>query len=241
MVFYPPLLTFYKKVYPIIRDSFGLEIGGPSKIFSRVGYIPVYPFVRSLDNVNFSNETIWEGQIKEEFFNFENKVLGKQFIKEASILDGIEPNQYDFVISSEMIQHIANPLRALYEWKRILVNDGFLILIVPNMNRTFDHRRELTTLQHLIDDYNNNTGEDDLTHLAEILKKHDLSRDQLAGSFEQFKNRSENNFKIRALHHHVFNETLVKEMLTFTGFKIIDIELFFTIIIVLAKKTDVSE
>lgn len=191
--------------------------------------------------MNFSNETIWEGQIKEEFFNFENKVLGKQFIKEASILDGIEPNQYDFVISSEMIQHIANPLRALYEWKRILVNDGFLILIVPNMNRTFDHRRELTTLQHLIDDYNNNTGEDDLTHLAEILKKHDLSRDQLAGSFEQFKNRSENNFKIRALHHHVFNETLVKEMLTFTGFKIIDIELFFTIIIVLAKKTDVSE
>ena len=43
----------------------GIEIGGPSSIFSLRGALPVYLFAEKVDGVNFSNKTIWEGKIKE--------------------------------------------------------------------------------------------------------------------------------------------------------------------------------
>ena len=42
----------------------GLEIGGPSNIFSIRGAMPIYLFAKKVDGVNFSNKTIWEGKIK---------------------------------------------------------------------------------------------------------------------------------------------------------------------------------
>jgi len=54
-------------------------------------------------------------------------------------------------------------------------------------------------------DYANNVGEDDLTHLPEILALHDLSRDEAAGTPEQFHQRCLDNISKRAIHHHVFD------------------------------------
>ena len=70
----------------------------------------------------------------------------------------------------------------------------------------FDHRREPTEVAHLLEDYERNTLEDDLTHLPEILQKHDLSMDSGVGTTEEFHLRSLNNFENRCLHHHVFDE-----------------------------------
>ena len=42
-------------------EGYGLEIGGPSKIFRKA--IPVYPKAEKIDFVNFSNSTMWEGKI----------------------------------------------------------------------------------------------------------------------------------------------------------------------------------
>jgi hypothetical protein len=65
-------------------------------------------------------------------------------------------------------------------------------------------------LSHLKEDYSNGLNEDDLSHLTEILKHHDLSRDPEAGSYEQFLARSKRNFENRCLHHHVFiTESLI--------------------------------
>ena len=73
---------FSQKVKPIKRlDIFlkhfagkrGIEIGGPSAIFSKE--IPIYQVIDSLDGCNFSSQTIWEGTIVEgQNFNYlENK------------------------------------------------------------------------------------------------------------------------------------------------------------------------
>ena len=52
-----------------IQNKSGIEIGGPSKIFHKE--IPVYRFIKKLDGVNFSNNTIWQGSISEgENYNF---------------------------------------------------------------------------------------------------------------------------------------------------------------------------
>jgi hypothetical protein len=70
-------------------------------------------------------------------------------------------------------------------------------------------------------DYKNNIGEDDLSHLEEILKLHDLSLDPPAGTFEQFKARSLKNIENRCLHHHVFDNFLLKSVFEHFGLQVI--------------------
>jgi hypothetical protein len=73
-------------------------------------------------------------------------------------------------------------------------------------------------------DFDRDTQEDDLTHLPEILSKHDLNIDQPAGSPEEFRERSLNNFANRCLHHHVFNEDNSRELLTHIGMEVLAVE-----------------
>jgi hypothetical protein len=70
----------------------------------------------------------------------------------------------------------------------------------------------VTPIDHLVDDLNNGTTEDDLTHLPEVLQLHDLSRDKGAGDFEAFRERSRRNIDNRGLHHHVFDTCLAVEV-----------------------------
>lgn len=194
-------LKEFNELATYFEDKHGLEIGGPSGIFSDKSLLPIYGIVGSYDNCNFSSETVWQGM---EFKHHANKPAGYQFICEASNLDRIGNESYDFVISSHVIEHIANPLKAILEWKRVLRVGGVILLICPHMERTFDRRRPITPLAHLIEDYSKGVDDHDLTHLPEILRLHDISLDPEAGSYEQFLVRSKQNFDYRCLHHHVF-------------------------------------
>ena len=103
----------------------------------------------------------------------------------------------------------------MQEWKRIIKGNGLILLILPNKASNFDHKRSSTTLQHLINDYENETTEGDITHLEEILQLHDLSRDPMAGNFNEFKIRCLNNINIRGMHHHVYDLNLLKSVLDY--------------------------
>ncbi len=94
-----------------------------------------------------------------------------------------------------------------------------MILILPNKKSIFYHLRSITTIDHLIEDYKNDSGEDDLTHLKEILQLHDLNIDKPAVTFQQFTMRSLNNFLNRGLHHHVFNEINIMRCLNIAVLK----------------------
>lgn len=204
----------------------GIEIGGPSPVFSRRGIFPVYPIVQSLDNCNYRATTVWEGSINQgKTFRFDpRKPAGQQHIAEAAALTELPSGAYDFVLSSHMLEHTANPILALSEWKRLLTEDGALVLLLPNKSQTFDHRRPVTTMEHLIADFNAGMTEDDLTHLPEILTLHDLKRDPEAGDMAAFKSRSTRNFENRCLHHHVFDTRLAADLLNYAGFKIWAVE-----------------
>jgi len=192
----------------------GLEVGGPSGIFRDRGFIPIYHLLKGLDGCNFSNATIWEGSLEagKWYHYYETKNNGLQYILEASDLSPIASSNYDFVISSNCLEHLANPLKAVGEWIRVVKKDGLLLLVVPCQDFCFDHNRPVTSFSHLVSDFENGVQEDDLTHLKEILELHDLSMDKHAGSFEQFKDRSLRNFENRALHQHVFDLSVLKEI-----------------------------
>jgi SAM-dependent methyltransferase len=210
----------------IVTGATGLEIGGPSSIFARGGLLPVYPLVRRVDNCNFAQRTVWEGTIAEgDSFSFDSrKPAGRQFFAEATDLRMITNGTYDFVLSSHTLEHTANPLRALSEWARVLKPEGGLVLVVPHRDGTFDHRRPITPMQHLIDDFDHGTGEDDLTHLHEVLTLHDVSKDPGARG-TNVSERAERNAELRTMHHHVFDTRLVVATVKTAGLEVEAVEL----------------
>lgn len=195
----------------------GFEIGGPSPLFQRTGLIPVYAHAH-LDNCTFARNTVWAKHPGPEFLYDAHRPAGRQFIGEATRLDFAADEQYDFVVSADSLEHIANPLKALAEWRRILKPGGLLLLVVPHHEGTFDRRREVTPFAHLIEDWQAQVGEEDLTHLPEILERHDLTRDPEAGDFESFRQRALKNVDNRCLHHHVFNTELAVRMVDWLCF-----------------------
>jgi SAM-dependent methyltransferase len=224
-----------RQYYTSVENKYGIEIGGPSTLFKTV--LPLYRIVRGLDGVNFSAETIWEGNIRAgDNFNFYHKKSGRQFIADATDLSEITSARYDFLLSSNCLEHVANPIKALNEWSRVIKPGGALILVLPNKESNFDHRRPVTKFEHLLQDFNRGTGEDDLTHLDEILALHDLSMDPPAGDLEHFRQRSLENFRNRTLHHHVFDVSLIEEILNYVGLEIADLATTKTDFFALATK-----
>lgn len=66
--------------------------------------------------------------------------IAKEFIKESSHLhfnqipiNNIDDNKYDYVISSQVIEHTHNPGNYLMECNRVLKTNGYLIISVPNI------------------------------------------------------------------------------------------------------------
>ena len=93
------------------------------------------------------------------------------------------------------------------------------------MNNTFDWKRKLTELNHLIQDYNNNTKESDDTHYSEIIDLHDVEKDTTVISYEEHIRRTYDNVNSRIVHHHTFNMPSLISLLEFCDFKILDITL----------------
>jgi SAM-dependent methyltransferase len=214
-----PNLFGRTKYIKYFKNKNGLEIGGPSNIFKFE--IPIYSSIKNLDSCNFSTITEWEGNISEgQNFNYYKNKFGLQFISEATNLNKIADESYDFVIASHCLEHCANPIKAVMEWLRVVKKGAHILLILPDSKFTFDIYRPITTLEHLINDYNLNTGENDLTHLNEILNLHDLNRDPLAGSKENFQHRCFNNFQNRCMHHHVFDIELLKSIFNYLNITI---------------------
>ena len=62
----------------------------------------------------------------------------------------VENESQDFVISSHVFEHFFDPIKTLKEWYRVIKEGGYIFMIVPHKERTFDKVRQRTTLQELI-------------------------------------------------------------------------------------------
>jgi len=209
-------------LFDLTNNKKGLEIGGPSPLNHGEEQI-LYRNAETIDNVIFSDDTVWSKHPDKKYRYSDGKV-GEVIINDGTDISDVSDNTYDFLFASHTLEHIANPLKALEEWKRVLKDDGNLILILPEKSLCFDHKRNISKFDTILSQYEKNVGEDDLSTLPEILENHDLSMDKPAGTFEQFKERSLKNYENRCLHHYVYNAELLKEMCSF-----LDCEFVYTI------------
>jgi SAM-dependent methyltransferase len=220
-----PKARSFELVQHLLAGTSGFEIGGPSRIFAEGGLLPIYPLAHRIDNCNFAAVTLWERDAREGngFVFSPGKAPGRQWVAEAVDLHVIPDESYDFVLSSHSLEHTANPLKAVAEWRRILKQSGILVLVVPHRDGTFDHRRPVTTLAHLQKDYLEDRGEEDLTHISEVLALHDPSRDPTVHTLS-LAERMKQNLELRSMHHHVFDTRLAVDVVEWAGFNISAVE-----------------
>ncbi len=218
-----------KRYLPRLDGRHGLEIGGPSRIFNSWGAIPVYHRSVTLDNVTYSDETVWEGKLTAgQTFRFSaGSPAGEQFFLEASDLRPIAPAQYEFLISSHVLEHCANAIKTLNVWKRVVCPDGLFIVVLPDQRQIFDRFRPTTTLDHFMDDFNKDIDETDLTHVEEAVMLTDYTR--LLGPKDPphpqaLKEFALKNYHNRRLHHHTFTLESGAKLFDNVGFNILERE-----------------
>jgi len=188
-----------------LEGAVALEPGGPSSAFGRLGVVHVYPQLAALDTLDFAENTLWSSARRE----VEPR---RRLIGEAGRLHELSDGEYDAVLSSHVLEHIANPLGALREWRRVVRPGGHILLIIPHKDATFDHRRPVTTLAHMLEDAAADRQESDMTHLDEFLALHDLERNPGAPSHAVFEQRCRENLETRSMHHHVFVSRTVVDL-----------------------------
>ncbi|HVF56478.1 MAG TPA: methyltransferase domain-containing protein [Pyrinomonadaceae bacterium] len=59
----------------------------------------------------------------------------------------------DFVIANHFVEHCQNPLHAVGNMLRVLKEGGILYLTIPDMRYTFDVDRPVTSVEHVLRDY----------------------------------------------------------------------------------------
>ena len=203
--------TFKNVLKSISENKNGLEIGGPSHTN---GTQTLYENANSFDNVVWSDDTVWCQQ--KQTYNFYPGKNGKVIINDSTDICSVKDKTYDFLFSCHCLEHIANPLKAVNEWLRIVKDNGFIVIVVPEKSECFDHKRQYSKFSTLLTQYENNVNEDDLSTLNDILNFHDLPMDPGAPQDPaEFKKRCLNNFYNRCLHHYVYDDNLLLEICTY--------------------------
>ena len=207
-----------------LQGARGLEVGGPSGVFSERGLLPVYPLLATVDGLQWSADTAWHALDASAPYAPDGRPTGTLRIADEADLDGLADDTYDVVLSSHVIEHLANPLRTLAAWRRITRPGGHVLLVAPHKAGTFDHRRPVTPHAHFLADLEAGTGEDDLTHLEETLALHDRSRDAEAADHEAWARKRRENLTTRLLHHHVFTTPSLARLLREAGLELLAAE-----------------
>lgn len=200
----------------------GLEFGGPTELFINPVYgMPLYENVK-LDGVNIFEDNFFQKSFSDKFnYSFGQGIQYNIDCTDTEISSKIN-KKYDFIVTSHVIEHIANPMKAILSWKKLLKEEGFILSIIPDYKYCYDRKRLLTPINHIINDYKNNVGEDDTTHIEEYKQKYDWTFEipdefLLGGGREQYYKLCDNNAKTRVIHHHTFDLDSFKLLMDAVG------------------------
>ncbi len=123
--------------HKLLDGKIGLEIGGSAH----------NPFGLHTKNVDFTEKM--DTTFKIEEVKYCGEAMSVDIVASGDKLP-VESNSQDFVISSHVLEHFPDPIKALKEWYRVVRDEGYIFMIIPHKERTFDKDRERTTLQELI-------------------------------------------------------------------------------------------
>ena len=141
------------------------------------------------------------------------------YVTDAANLSFALDGSQDFVCSSHVLEHLANPLKAIGEWKRVIKEEGIIYVGVPDKRYIFDHKRQRTPLSHLIDDFEKGVDQTDKTHISDFLENRD-EKGVCCESGEKLTEHAGEGFESR-VHHHVWIVEDLKEIFEYTDLRIL--------------------
>ena len=123
----------------------GVEIGGSS--FANYGIDAIN--IDRIDIRKADNDNVY---VKEQM-RYDNHITKIDLIADGDNLP-FKDDTLDFVFTSHVLEHFYDPIKALQEWYRVIKGGGYIFMIIPHKERTFDKDRERTTLNELINRHN---------------------------------------------------------------------------------------
>ena len=150
--------------------------------------------------------------------------VSKDVIKAAADDLPFEDGAVDILVSTHCLEHMANPIKTINEWRRVIGKVGVIWFVLPHGSRTFDSHRPLTTTSHVIDDFNNETTDDDQTHWPEFRDLTVLSGHRLIP--KNYISKAKGNdfnffYNQRLIHHHVWTLNSFIELISTLGLETI--------------------
>lgn len=145
---------------PELCKGIGLEIGSLHKP------LPLDACVIHVDR--FSTEELKCNYAKDKNISIDQ-------IRQVQVAwkDGVYPffdnNAFDFVVNSHVLEHVCNPGRQIMEWLRVIRPGGVLYMIVPDKNYCFDRKRQVTPIQHLLQEFKDNISEVSIDHYYDYM------------------------------------------------------------------------
>jgi SAM-dependent methyltransferase len=154
-------LTHRNRAYAMLSGR-GLEIGA----FNEPAPLPPGASVEYLDAVDPEKAAKLFPEVKRE------KLVRVTYIGDLD-QDGLAPfpeSAFDFVVINHVLEHVANPVKAVREVFRICRRGGIVVIAIPDKEYTFDRGRELTSWEHLWSDYQNDVRVSSDEHYESFLR-----------------------------------------------------------------------
>ncbi|MBT0158540.1 class I SAM-dependent methyltransferase [Candidatus Bathyarchaeota archaeon A05DMB-2] len=207
-----------KKLIPYFQNKRGIRIGGDLRwIFQNL--------------VRQSSELI-DVNVVEAYLGEATKV---DYNTDATNLYFARDNEFDFICSTHVLEHIADPIKALIEWRRVVKSGGVIMCGIPDKRFTFDHKRKRTQLRHLVNDYKFKISQYDMTHTEEFVRNWDEDMDWRC-SKEQFLRNIRINPYVYT-HFHVWTKEDLRELFKYVDLKVTFDRLIGDTVYVLGKKS----
>ena len=144
----------------------GIEIGASRKSFGLESQLGSYANIDIIDAETRAKSKGWK---KSKLVNFLASGDDLPFKDET----------LDYVFSSHVVEHFFDPIKAIEEWYRVVRPGGYIAMIIPHKDRTFDRNRELTPVNELLDRYHNRVGITDYARRTKAGKlKHENETDK---------------------------------------------------------------
>lgn len=137
------------------------------------------------------------------FPELKNKLVKVNIVDDAEQLTLVENESFDFVIANHFLEHTENPILTLKNILRVLKSGGKIFLALPDKDYTFDYKRELTTFEHLCQDFEKGPLESRMDHYFDFVKNTEHGEGKTDSEIEKIiQELIDSNFSI---HYHVWN------------------------------------
>jgi len=201
-----------KLAYKYIQGT-GLEIGAlhsPLDVPNQavVKYVDVVPKNKSVEKFPELNP---------------DEIVNVDYVTDGFSLEGVEKGWFDFLIANHVLEHSPNPIKVLENWLSVLKVGGILYFALPEIDHYFDKGRKLTTLEHLLKDYefynrlgDRPIGDHNLDHYKEwvAISNYNITKIKYSnGEHETLVNNLNN--EQAEIHFHTFNYDSIINLLNY--------------------------